>query len=339
MLKDRIIFIDYLKVIGLFFIILAHVCTNQYILQARNFDVPLMVIISGFLAIDSYKRSMEYNSSLFSYYWKRISRLLIPTWIFLSMYFAFVRLFVFFTKGNYPYSYITILRSFLLLDGIGYVWIIRVYLICSLLTPLVFYFNDKIESGKIKFLILLVIYALYEVLVFLGIHDSSLIFNFIIAYAIPYGIIYVLGMLSKKTSPDEDMKISIIFYMIFIFSSICIFFITNEIQPTQIMKYPPTIYYISYALFMSFLLLGIFKRISLKKVYFIEFCSGSSLWIYLWHILFLYVIPLLFGQINWVVYYIIVLVCSIGTCYVQNRIVDKLESKNINKNVLKLFRG
>ena len=73
MLKDRIIYIDYLKVIGLFCIILAHACTNQYILQVRNFDVPLMGVISSFLAIDSYKRSMENNSSLFSYYWKRIS--------------------------------------------------------------------------------------------------------------------------------------------------------------------------------------------------------------------------------------------------------------------------
>lgn len=126
MVKDRIIFIDYLKIIGLFCIILAHVCTNQYILQIRNFDVPLMVVISGFLAIDSYKRSIENNQSIFNYYWKRISWLLIPTWMFLSLYFLLVFLLVFITKGNYPYSFSTILRSFLLLDGIGYVWIIRV---------------------------------------------------------------------------------------------------------------------------------------------------------------------------------------------------------------------
>ena len=198
MLKDRVIFIDYLKVIGLFCIILAHVCSNQYILQVRNFDVPLMVIISGFLAIDSYKRSIENNSSLFSYYWKRISRLLIPTWIFLSLYFALVFLFVLIVKGNYPYSSSTILRSFLLLDGIGYVWIIRVYLICSILTPVFFYFNDKIKSNSMKFIILLIMYVLYELFVFSGINESNAIFEFIIAYAIPYGIIYVLGMLSRN---------------------------------------------------------------------------------------------------------------------------------------------
>ena len=142
-------------------------------------------------------------------------------------------------------------------------------------------------------------------------------------------------MLSRKTGYCDDMKISIMFFIIFIVSSICIFSIYSALQPTQIMKYPPTIYYISYALFVSFLLLGIFKRINVKKVDFIEFCSRSSLWIYFWHILFLYVIPLLFDQINWIAYYVIVLMCPIGTCYVQNRVIDKLESRSINMNVLK----
>ena len=298
-----------------------------------------MVVISGFLAIDSYKRSIENNQSIFNYYWKRISRLLIPTWMFLSLYFLLVFLLVFITKGNYPYSFSTILRSFLLLDGIGYVWIIRVYLICSLLTPLFFYFNNKIKSSKRKFLILLLVYVLYELFVFSGINESNVIFEFIIAYAIPYGVIYVLGMVSRKTSHVEDMKISIIFFFIFMISAVCVFLIYNQIQATQIMKYPPTIYYISYALFMSFLLMGIFKMIPLKKLGFIEFCSSSSPWIYLWHIFFLYVIPLLFGQIHWTAYYMVVVTCSIAVCYVQNKIVDKLESRNINKNILKLFRG
>lgn len=315
-------------------------CMHKSIcMQIRNFDVPLMVIISGFLAFDSYKRSMKSGSSIFNYYWKRISRLLIPTWIFLISYFTLVFLFSLITKGNYPYSFSAVLRSFLLLDGIGYVWIIRVYLICSFLTPIFFYFNNKIKSGKRKFLILLIMYAFYEIAVFSGINESSVIFNFIIAYAIPYGVIYALGMLSKKTSAADDMKISILSFMIFILSSIGILFICNGIQPTQIMKYPPRIYYISYALFISFLLLSIFKRASLKKVDFIEFCSKSSLWIYLWHILFLNMIPLLFGQIHWIAFYFMVLMCSIALCHVQNRVIDKLETKSINKNILKLFRG
>ena len=124
-------------------------CMHKSIcMQIRNFDVPLMVIISGFLAFDSYKRSMKGSSSIFNYYWKRISRLLIPTWIFLISYFTLVFLFSLITKGNYPYSFSAVLRSFLLLDGIGYVWIIRVYLICSFLTPI--FFISIIKSNQAK---------------------------------------------------------------------------------------------------------------------------------------------------------------------------------------------
>lgn len=65
MAENRLIFIDYLKLLGLMCIILAHVCTNPIIMQLRSFDVPLMVMISGFLAIGSYKRSVEKKTFTF----------------------------------------------------------------------------------------------------------------------------------------------------------------------------------------------------------------------------------------------------------------------------------
>ena len=53
MIKERNIKIDFIKFLGLFAIILAHVGPNEKIFQLRNFDVPLMVFISGFLSYDS----------------------------------------------------------------------------------------------------------------------------------------------------------------------------------------------------------------------------------------------------------------------------------------------
>jgi fucose 4-O-acetylase-like acetyltransferase len=46
-IQSRDIRFDILKVIGLFCIILAHVSPPSLIFQLRNFDVPLMVMISG----------------------------------------------------------------------------------------------------------------------------------------------------------------------------------------------------------------------------------------------------------------------------------------------------
>ena len=72
--NNRVIFIDYLKVIGLLCIILAHICTDATILQIRNFDVPLMVLISGYLAVDSFKRNLKEDRSFLKYYYELIRK-------------------------------------------------------------------------------------------------------------------------------------------------------------------------------------------------------------------------------------------------------------------------
>ena len=333
--NNRVIFIDYLKVIGLLCIILAHICTDATILQIRNFDVPLMVLISGYLAVDSFKRNLKEDRSFLKYYWKRIKRLLIPTWIFLIIFFTVMTFFP--VNGLYPYDTDFIINSFLLLNGIEYVWIIRIFLICAFITPVIYYF-DKIENDYIQYLILLLIYILYEIAIFLNINEMNIIFEFILAYIIPYGIIYLLGMISRTTSYKTDRNISIVFLAAFIISAYLIYSTTGILQPTQLMKYPPTIYYISYALFVSFLLMSLFKRFDLKSNSLIEFCSKSSLWIYLWHILFLTIIPIFCGEMDWILMYILVVICSITITYIQNNIIDVLEKAKLNEDFLKIFR-
>ena len=334
MQSEKIVFIDYLKVIGLFCIILAHTCTDQTILQIRNFDVPLMVIISGFLAVESFKRSLKKDHAFLNYYWKRITRLLFPTWVFLIIFFAIMTFFP--IDGMYPYSTDYIINSFLLIYGTG--WIIRIFLICAFITPVIYYF-DKIESEFIQFLILLIIYILYEIAIFLQINQQNIIFEFILAYVIPYGIIYLLGMITTKTSYKTDFAISLISLACLLASGYILYTATGVVQPTQIMKYPPTIYYISYALFVSMLLFAIFKKINLKSNRFVDFCSKSSLWIFLWHILFLTILPLIYGEMEWTSTFFIVLICAISVTYIQNKIIDFLERRGANKNILKIFKG
>lgn len=130
-MEERLIKIDILKCIGLLLIILAHIdVSNDTVLEFRSFDVVLMVFLSGLLAVLSYQK--ERNDM--QYIIKRIKRLLVPTYIFLTVYFLcdyFVgRLF------SMPlYNFHTVWTSYLLLDGIGYVWVIGVYLLCAIVTP------------------------------------------------------------------------------------------------------------------------------------------------------------------------------------------------------------
>lgn len=183
--NNRILYIDYLKVLGLFLIILAHVCNNPYIFQIRNFDVPLMVMISGVLSIESYRKSISKNNSIIKYYWKRIERLCIPTWIFLTIFFILSYVATMLTGKNF-YTFGTVVRSYLLIDGIGYVWVIRVYLLCALITPIIVYLNNKISNSIIKVCILAVIYILYELMIYFNFNKYNFFLEYIIAYIIPY---------------------------------------------------------------------------------------------------------------------------------------------------------
>ena len=53
---------------------------------------------------------------------------------------------------SYRLDYISLLKSFLLIDEIGYIWIIRVYLLTAMVTPLLIK-SREILSKKIYYII------------------------------------------------------------------------------------------------------------------------------------------------------------------------------------------
>ena len=78
-MRDRRV--DILRFIGLAMIILAHVSPPPFLFQLRNFDVPLMVLLSAISYGLSYKPTETYPM----YFWKRIKRLVFPVWLFLTL--------------------------------------------------------------------------------------------------------------------------------------------------------------------------------------------------------------------------------------------------------------
>ncbi len=327
--------IDILKFIGLLLIILAHVCTNKVIMQLRVFDVPLMVLISGYLANYSYKIKM----SNFEYLKKRISRLVFPTWIFLTIFFNGCLLFLL-INHKYPFSLRNIIESYLLLDGIGYVWIIRVYLLCAIFIPIFIKVLNKCTNFQ-KYLIIIVLLTLHEILINLGVYQLNPFFNYILSYSIGYGLIVMLGIDMKNISRKAKIKYSAI--SLLVFSGLTIYYYKNKcLLGISEFKYPPKLYYISYSLFASYLLFALFekfefKNMNVKKI--IVFISKSSLWIYLWHILYVYFVKNFIENANWFIQYIIVLFAAILTAYIQNKLIDYLEIKIGKNRIFNLFRG
>lgn len=74
--------IDILRFVGLSLIILAHVSVPDILFNVRCFDVPLMLFVSG---LTYAKRKVKMS---WSFIWHRLTRLVIPVYVFLIAYFT-----------------------------------------------------------------------------------------------------------------------------------------------------------------------------------------------------------------------------------------------------------
>ncbi|NLI55112.1 MAG: acyltransferase [Clostridiales bacterium] len=328
--------LDVLRTIGLLCIILAHVSPPKAIFQMRNFDVPLMVLISG--AAYCYSKSKE---TYLKYLIKRILRLVLPTWTFLSIYFV---LFFFFAKiagESYPYSIDQILKSYSLISGIGYVWVIRVFILCAMVIPIFSSLINKIKNVKWYLLLLVFLYVIYEFsyryLGELNIQYANGILEYVVFYIFPYGCIAGFGLALHKLNRNTIVMAGILFLLIFL-GMFCYYSMENgNIVWTQHYKYPARIYYISYALAVSLLLYLIIGLLLRENVFIkminskpFRFFSSFTIWIYLWHILYVnlwerILVERLPDKIhNFIIEYIFVLVFATITALLQKIIVSNI---------------
>lgn len=152
--------IDLLRTIGLMGVILAHVNAAPVIMKLRGFDVVLLVFVTGL----SYIASGGNQKNYISYLKKRFLRLCLPAWSFLCIYFILFRFLSFFNKTLPQYTWKDYFGSFSFLSGIGYVWIIGVYLLIAVMLPILEKILDKIGI-KIFLALLLFLYIAYELII------------------------------------------------------------------------------------------------------------------------------------------------------------------------------
>ena len=321
--EKRKVSIDALKCIGMLLIILAHCGAPTFLDQIRNFDVVLLVILSGTLAIKSYARS----ESWFKYIGKRIIRLLVPTYIFLTVLFILERIVNVF-KPIFPLEPELIITSYNLTSGIGYVWIIRIYLLSAIAVPILM--NIK----KYKKTIIAILFIVYEVL-FYTIGNANGILEHIVYYLIPYGLLCVyIGMRLNDWDNKKILKVSGVCLLIFVVIFTVLYFTKNQITKISDYKYPPRLYYLSYGIGISLLLYYLFERKNIlnvkeklnKKI--ILFIGRHTMWIYLWQIFYLNTFAVIKLQVTWYEKFIYLATASILTTYIQSRIVQKLNIKN-----------
>ena len=329
--SGRIAYSDFLKCIGLTGIIIAHVGPPSWLFMARNFDVQLMVILSSILGAASFSRYKGTGRGLPAYYCRRIKRIVIPTWLFLIIYFGLDYLVT--KKTNTPAYYIA---SFSLTRyGINYVWIMLMYLYSALMIPL----YSRIGFSFRTSLCLVLAYLFYEIAYYYHLGTDNRFVDTTFYYIIPYG--GVLTYLGYNYSRIKRKGI-IVAAAFSAFAVLGIFYWVKFGAPqnVQITKYPPRCYYLSYGIAVSFLLLMICEKHDCKIYHnpIVVFISGHSMWIYLWHVLLLTVYNYTGLPQQWYIRLAVVYLCSMLTVYLVNRLLD-LTERRVKLFFFDYFRG
>lgn len=323
----RYIYIDYLKVFGLLLVILAHVSCPNLLMQVRSFDVPLLVFVSGFLASKTYS---GYNAK--GYYWKRIKRLVFPAWIFLTFFF-----FVQSIAYTEP-SFTDVIKGFTFQRDsqmVGMLWVIWVYFVCALIVPII----KKIGFREHSLIFVVALLFVYE-MVCVATNLSEIRVLYITLFTIvPWGSVTYVGFYYDLMTKTQKRWLLMMFAILFCIYTCYLRMIYGYFVPINDFKYPARLYYLSYAFTIVLILMQKLQNMKLKENPVISFVSKSSLWIYLWHILILYVVKIVIENDNfWLVQYVNIVTLSVMVTFIQNIIVNKILSK-YHVNFFKVFLG
>jgi len=303
--------------IGTFLVILAHMGVPSSLQNIRTFDVVMLVFISGMSYALSYN-----NSELLKYIKKRIFKLLVPTYCVLIALFGLAYVACFITGRSQLLSLNTMLHSILFLnDGIGYIWIVRVYLIIAVFS----FFSIKAIDAKIGFskffmpLVTIIMVVFIQFSTFL--YGKNIFVDSYIIEVLPYCLIAFFGMLAIKKAKSLDLIMSCS-TVIFIVMQVMQILEHNGFNPDGY-KYPPKLYYLSYGVMITCILLKIIPN---RRNSIIEWYSTNSFMIYLFHIIFLFAlnllsdIPVLTILNIWWIKYILVMLCSTCLFFILNKI-------------------
>lgn len=331
-METRNNYIDFLRFIGLSLIILAHVHAPNIIHQIRCFDVPLMLFVSG-LAYSN----KEVNASWKRFYLPRIKKLLIPVYMFVLVDLA---AYVF---TNRTLSTGTIIRTlFLCEDGaVGYIWIFRVFILIMLVTPLLCKINRTL-SYKQFWVLMLSLYALQWLIVwlmrFITTEPLMSIYRETLPYLVGYAIPFLLGLRLRQTNKKQENAFLITIIIVSI-TVLCLFYIQYHtiIEPTTYFKYPPRSYYIIYGLLASAALWKLRHTLNpLANSKLVLFIGRNTIWIYLWHIVFVTIANHLFE--NWLLKYILTYLFALLFYYLHYTLIKKLRQRT-KLDVLNIFIG
>lgn len=160
---------------------------------------------------------------------------------------------------------------------------------------------------------------------------------------IPYALIFSLGIKAVNMNKRGIIKLAVVNGIVFFSCAIFFFVEKGHFVGTQIFKYPPRIYYVSYALMIIFILYEIrehiviwFRYLNLLNI--ATFIGRHTMWMYFWHIIML----LIFKEENdKLFYFTMVYIATIIITYIQSKSVSyltrQISNDSIRKDIVRIF--
>lgn len=274
-----------------------------------------MIFVSGICF--SGKNIKNYRTFIFH----RTPRLVVPVWLFLTFYFALIGALELSGKDT-GLTVRHVVRSYLLLDGIGYVWVIRVFLLIMLLTPALLRLYHKVRY-IIVFCVLAIVLQTVIVRIVIGWGENVFVFfvREFVLFASGYGVMFLCGL--RAGSQSKHWRSALFWVVALIAYTVCIYICQppETILPINANKYPPAGIYIVYGIAASLLLnlaRPLLKRMACQ---FTDFVGSNTMWIYLYHIPFVGLFAKVgaVSALHWSVRYAIMLSLAVSITYVQVR--------------------
>lgn len=321
--------IDWMRAIGTFLVIMAHTSPPPLLQNIRTFDVVMLVFISGMSFAYSYKRRVAVSS----YVKKRIKKLVVPTYILLVFLFTASYLACLIIKRQQVFDVKTVFYSFAYLDkGIGYIWIVKVYIMTALSNYIAIRFLDSKNRAIGMYAIVGLSLLAFE-LISAQVYGNNLLIDSYLINVLPYCAVSICGILWVRYDVVRKPMIYTVLFLFGLYQAVLV--IKGIGFNPDSFKYPPSVYYISYGICISLLLL---RFIPSKAPAPIIWVSMNSFDIYLSHVLFIFAFNLL-EEINgfswvsiWWVKYSLTVGLALVFCLFLNKVKNAIGRRIYESN-------
>jgi hypothetical protein len=226
--------------------------------------------------------------------------------------------------------------------SIGYVWIIRVFLIVMLVTPLLIKMDKALKNDWVCLGAIAAVLAAQHLLVgWLKPMKPGWFIQDWVLYICGYSAVFMWGLRARKASPAASCVALLMLAAVLCFCGYGMYEEHGTLMKLQATKYPPQLYFLVWGMFISGILW--FTRKWWTKVMdnrLFTFIGQNTIWIYLWHIPFVNIVvkgPFDAWHPLWK--YIFVYVAALCIYALQYKIVGMVRKRWPNNVITKYFVG